>query len=234
MTWRLRLSAIVSLLVFVTACGAPAPTEVPPDEVVRRAAQAMLAQKTMHFKLDIGGAPVMLNPALGLSLRSAEGDFARPDRMGVHVKLVTPLAAVEADMIALGDQQYVTNFLTKQWEPLPAQFGFNPAVMFHPEFGLERTLEGGLDGAAHAGVESIDGAQVYRVTGSLDGMRLQSMSGGLIRAGRVQAEVWIDAGAFTVRRALLVDAAADPEQPTTWTMTFSSFGKTVEIEAPIR
>jgi lipoprotein LprG len=234
MTRRLRLGLIVSLLAFATACSAPSPTEVPPDEVVRRAAQAMLDQKTMHFKLDIGGAPAMINPALGLALRSAEGDFARPDRMGVHVKLVTPLAAVEADMIALGDQQYVTNFLTKHWEPLPAQFGFNPAVMFHPEFGLERTLAGGLDGAAHAGVESIDGAQLYRVTGSLDGMRLQFMSGGLIRAGRVQVEVWIDAGAFTVRRALLVDAAADPEQPTTWTMTFSHFGETVEIEAPIK
>ena len=137
-------------------------------------------------------------------------------------------------MIALGDDQYLTNFLTHEWEPLPPEFGFNPAVMFHPEFGLEKTLEGGLDAAELIGVESIDGAQAYRVKGSLDGIRLQFMSGGLIGTGRVEAELWVDAQTFIVRRTVLQDPSVDSEEPSTWTLTFSKFGTPVAIEKPIQ
>ncbi|HLF27594.1 MAG TPA: LppX_LprAFG lipoprotein [Anaerolineae bacterium] len=219
-------------LAILSACSPP-PPELPPDEVVQRAANAMLDQSALHFTIAIEGKPVTINSALGLSLRSAEGRFVRPDRMGVHLKIVASLAAIEADMIALGEEQYLTNFLTQAWEPLPAEFGFNPAVLFHPEFGLEQTLAGGLDGAANAGVESIDGAQVYRVRGSLDGARLQFMSGGLISTGRVDVDVWVDAQTFVVRRTVLVDATTDSEQPSTWILTFSKFGEPASIEKPI-
>ena len=231
---RYRPIAVLTLVMSLSACGAPPPPELPPDEIVQRAARAMLDQASLHFKIEISGAAVTINPALGLSLRSAEGDFVRPDRMGVFLKIVSPVAAIEADMIALGDEQYITNFLTKQWEPLPAEFGFNPAVMFHPEYGLEKTLESGLDDASVAGVESIDGAQAYRVKGSLDGTRLQLMSGGLISTGRVDVDVWVDAQAFTVRRVVLVDTATSVEKPSTWTLTFGKFGVPATIEAPIK
>lgn len=231
---RFRRGIIVCILIALPACGAPPPPDLKPDEVISRAATAMLAQNSMHFKIEISGAPVSINKPLGLSLRSAEGDFTRPDRMGAHLKIVSPVAAIEADMIALGNDQYVTNFLTQKWEPLPAEFGFNPAVMFHPEHGLEKTLEAGLDNASSAGVESIDGAPAYHVKGSLDGARLQFMSGGLISTGRVEVDVWSDAQAFTVRRAVLVDTSTDPQKPSTWTITFSKFGQPVSIEAPVK
>lgn len=227
----LKLSMLGLLL---CACGAPPPPDLPPDEMVQRAAQAMLAQNSMHFKIDISGGAVTINPALGLTLRSAEGDFTRPDRMGVHLKIIRAPAAIEADMIALGDEQYITNFLTQKWESLPAEFGFNPAVMFHPEFGLEKTLEGGLDDAALVGVEASNGAQAYHVKGSLDGARLQVMSGGLIGTGRVEVEVWVDAQTFTVQRTVLVDPSQDAAKPAVWTLTFSKFGEPVTIEAPIQ
>lgn len=233
MSLRFRLGMALAVLMSVSACGPPPPPELPPNEVVQRAAAAMLNQNTMHFQFEISGAPVTINPALGLSLRSSEGDFARPDRMGLRAKIISPLAALEADMIALGDEQYITNFLTKQWEPLPAEFGFNPAVMFHSEFGLEKTLEAGLDDAALVGIESIDGAQTYRVKGSLDGTRLQFMSGGLISTGRVDVEVWVDTQTFNIRRTVLVDNRTDSEEPTTWSISFSQFGEPVSIEAPI-
>ena len=223
--------ALVTLI--VPACATPPPPELPPGEIVQRAARAMLDQSSLHFKIEIGGAAVAINPTLGLSLRSAEGDFARPNRMGVSLKIISPVAAIEADMIALGDEQYITNFLTQQWEPLPAEFGFNPAVMFHPDYGLEKTLEAGLDDAALGGVESIDGAPAYRVTGRLDGARLQFMSGGLISTGRVDVDVWVDAQAFLVRRVVLVDTASDAEKPSTWTLSFGKFGAPVTIEAPV-
>ncbi|HEY4687970.1 MAG TPA: LppX_LprAFG lipoprotein [Anaerolineae bacterium] len=231
---RYCLRLVVLSLFLLSACGAPPPPDLPPNDIIQRAATVMLDQDTLHFKVEIGGAAVTINPGLGLALRSAEGDFVRPDRMGVHLKIVTPVAAIEADMIALGDEQYLTNFLTRQWEPLPAEFGFNPAVMFDPEHGLEQTLKGGLDDASLAGVESIDGAQAYRVKGSLDGARLQVMSGRLIGTDRVPVEVWVDAQTFLVRRTVLIDASKDAEKPSTWTLSFSKFGEPVTIEAPLK
>lgn len=130
-------AGLLSLL--LSACGPDIPN-IPPDEVIARAGEAMLNAPSFHFKIDISGAPLYLNKTAQLSLRSAEGDFARPDRMGVHLKVIAAIAAAEMDMIALGDKQYLTNILTKKWEVLPSEFGFNPAIMFDPQVGLEHLL----------------------------------------------------------------------------------------------
>lgn len=233
-----HLAIALVLILLLSACSTPTPPapELPPNEILRRAGAAMLEQSSMHFKIDIDGAAAPINPALGLGLRSAEGDFLRPDRIGVHLKIISPIVSIEADMIALGDEQYVTNFLTQAWEPLPAQFGFNPAVMFHPEFGLERTLAEGLDDASNVGVESLDGVQVYHVRGSVSGDRLQAMSGGLISTGRIDVEVWAEVESFLVRQTVLVDnmtATNEEVEPSTWTLSFSKFGDTVSIDVPI-
>jgi lipoprotein LprG len=226
------LLALVMLSLLLTACGPTIP-QIPPAEVITRAGEAMLQAPSFHFKIDIGGKPVILNQVTQLALRSAEGDFARPDKMGVHLKVLLAVAAAELDMIALGNEQYLTNVLTKQWEVLPPEFGFNPAVMFDPQVGLEQLLlKVGLENAHWIGVETIDGKSVYHLQGSISGEHLQGMSGGLISKGPVDVDLWIDSDTYLPRKAVIVDKDSDPEKPTTWTMTFSSYGKDVNITAP--
>jgi len=219
------------LAFFLAACNPTLP-DLPPGEIVTRAGEAMLNVPSMHFKIDISGAPVVLNPTTALQLRSVEGDFGRPDKMGVHLKVIVAVAAAEMDMIALGNEQYVTDVLTKKWEVLPPQFGFNPAIMFDPKVGLEQVLKGGVDNAQLVGVESIDGINAYRIKGSLDGARVQGMSGGLLSKGRMDVELWAEGSTFLPRKAILIDTGSDPKNPSTWTLSFSSFGKTVDITAP--
>jgi predicted small lipoprotein YifL len=110
--------ALLLLSLLLAACGTGIP-QIPPAEVITRAGDAMLQAPSFHFKIDISGKPVVLNQVTQLSLRSAEGDFARPDKMGVHLKVLVAVAAAELDMIALGNEQYLTNVLTRQWEVLP-------------------------------------------------------------------------------------------------------------------
>ena len=153
--------------------------------------------------------------------------------MGVHLKVIVAVAAAELDMIALGNEQYLTNVLTRQWETLPAKFGFNPAIMFDPQVGLEQLLKAGLDNPHWIGVEAIDGKNLFHVQGSISGERLQGMSGGLIGKGPVDVDLWIEPDTYLPRQAVIVDKDSDPEKPTTWTMTFSSYGKEVHITAPI-
>jgi lipoprotein LprG len=224
---------VVALLILtlLVACSPSLPS-VPAGDIVTRSGEAMLKVPSMHFKIDISGAPVYLNKSVSLSLRSVEGDFARPDQMGVHLKVIAAVAAAEMDMIALGNEQYVTSILTGKWEVLPPQFGFNPAIMFDPKVGIEQLLKSGLDDAQLMGVESIDGVNVYHVKGSLDGARVQGMSGGMIGTGRIEAELWSEGSTFVPRRAILIDTTSDPAKPSTWAMSFASFGKTVNITAP--
>ena len=225
----LLLVCLVGLV--ISACGPNIPS-IPPADVITRAGDAMLNAPSFHFKIEIEGVPVYLNKIAQLSLRSAEGDFARPDRMGVHLKVIAAVAAAEMDMIALGNEQYITNVLTKKWEVLPPKFGFNPAVMFDPQVGLEQLLKSGLDNPHWIGVENIDGQSVYHLQGSISGEKLQGMSGGLISQGPVDVDLWLDSNTYLPRKAVIVDRATDPDKPTTWTMTFSSYGKQVNISAP--
>jgi lipoprotein LprG len=225
------LFSLILLSLMLTACGTDIP-QIPPADVISRAGEAMLQAPSFHFKIDVAGKPVVLNRLTQLSLRSAEGDFARPDKMGVHLKVIAAVAAAELDMIALGNEQYLTNVLTKQWEPLPAEFGFNPAIMFDQQVGLEQVLKGGLDNARWIGVENLDGKSVYHLQGSISGERLQGMSGGLISTEPIDADLWIEPDTSLPRKAVIVDKDSDPEKPTTWTMTFSSYGKDVNIAAP--
>jgi len=223
--------ALLLLSVFLFACTPDIP-QLPPAEVISRAGDAMLAAPSFHFKIDLSGAPVILNKLTQLSLRSAEGDFSRPDKMGVHLKVIAAVAAAELDMIALGNEQYLTNVLTKKWEVLPPEFGFNPAVMFDPKMGLEQLLKGGLDNPHWIGVETMDGKNIWHLQGSIDGARVQGMSGGLISNGPADVDLWIEPNTFLPRQAVIVDKNSNPDKPTTWTMTFSSFGKDVNITAP--
>ncbi len=225
------LFVLVLLGLLLTACGTSIP-QVPPAQVITRAGDAMLQAPSFHFNIDLSGKSVVLNQATQLSLRSAEGDFARPDKMGVHLKVLLAVAAAELDMIALGNEQYVTNVLTQQWEVLPPKFGFNPAIMFDPQVGLEQLLKAGLDNAHWIGVEVLDGKNLYHLQGSISGDRLQGMSSGLIGKGPIDVDLWIEPDTYLPRKAVIVDKDSDPEKPTTWTMTFSSYGKEVNIAAP--
>ena len=225
------LLTLILLGLLLAACGPDIP-QMPPAEAITSAGDAMLQAPSFHFKIDISGKPVVLNRVTQLSLRSAEGDFARPDKMGVHLKVLVAVAAAELDMIALGNEQYLTNVLTKQWEVLPPEFGFNPAVMFDPQIGLEQLLKAGLDNAHWIGVEVLDGKSLFHLQGSISGERLQGMSGGLIGKGPIDIDLWIEPDTHLPRKAVIVDKDSDPEKPTTWTMTFSSYGKEVNISAP--
>jgi lipoprotein LprG len=89
-----------------------------------------------------------------------------------------------------------------------------------------------LDNVHWIGVESIDDKTVFHLQGSISGERLQGMSGGLISKGPIDVDLWVESDTYLPRKAVIVDKDTDPEKPTTWTMTFSSYGKDVNITAP--
>ena len=193
----------------------------------------MLTVESLHFNIERDGALAYIDSGGLLAFKRAEGDFQSPDRMRAVVRVITAFTPVDVGMVALGDEQYTTDPITGEWGQLPPEWGqLNLVVIFDPETGIQQLLKDGVTDLELLGTEEIDDRLQYRIRGRASGERLNDMTLGFIGQGDVELEVWVDAEDHYVRRLYITDPVTDPEDPTTWTLEFSSFGQAVEIKAP--
>src|SRR5436190_771405 len=114
----MRISTpLILLALFLGACQSGTPSGPASAEILTKAGAQLEATKTFHFsyKNEGGGAPI-LN---GLTLNTAEGDFAKPDKLKVNLNANFGSSVVEVQFIGLGDVSYVSNPITKEWQKVP-------------------------------------------------------------------------------------------------------------------
>lgn len=234
---RPLLLLLVTLI--LVACGGPAqPTPVPtptptPREISAAVGRATQASQSVHFVIELGGKPLPID-ATGLTvLNSMEGDLKRPDGVLAVLGVTIGGGVAEIRTVSLAGQQFITNPITRQWQCLAPGAAFDPAVLFAPDRGIEFLLQEGFDDVALVGVEDLDGRPHYRLSGSIDGTKLQPISGNLLGAGPVTVELWADQASMRATRLFITDTATDPAAPTTWTVQFSDYDKTVDVRAPV-
>ncbi len=228
--------ALVSLA--LAACGAgiggPTPTPTPtPAEIAAGVGRATAEAQSLRFSVTLAGRPVPIDSSGLFTLREMEGGLQRP--AGVLATLTVQSAAglTEIRTVSLEGRQYITNPLTRAWQCLAPGMAFDPAVLFDPERGIEALLQRGLQDVALVGEEEVGGRASYHLRGTLDGEQLAAISGGMIGAGPVAAEIWADKETLRALRLTLVDSATDPAEPTTWTMSFSDYGQPVDVRDPV-
>ncbi|HNB50852.1 MAG TPA: LppX_LprAFG lipoprotein [Anaerolineales bacterium] len=228
------LFSFSSLLLFL-ACSPP-PPELPPQDIITQAADRMKAAPGFHFVIDRQGAPAFLDPDQTLSFRRAEGDYVAPDRAKASVRVIAPGIVAEIQAVAIGERYWETNFLTGEWQELPAELAFNPAILFDPETGLQPILLADLTNLTLNGVVELDdlpGLSLYHLTGTLDTTHLYDLSYTLIGPAPVQTEIWIAPDTFDLYRILLTEPApAAGGEPTIWQVDFWNIGEVVEISPP--
>src|SRR5256714_1604569 len=156
---RLMRLAFVLVALTVAAC-APAPRELTPKEVLDRAADALDKATTAHFALEQQNGSVQL--AAGVQVVNAEGDVQRPDRMNMKFTLRLAGFSAEAQLIAIGEDLYVTNPLSGQWQKAPSSTGA-PRVL-DKEAGISALLRQVSD-PQRVGNESVDSVQTVHVKG---------------------------------------------------------------------
>ena len=164
----LTLSLLLMFVLFTQACSDPSPAATPvptatptpinPQAILDDCGQAMSTLKSFRFRIEHseeGGTPL----AQGMTLTDASGTVANPDRLALDFVGVAGSFAVKGNLIAIGDEVYMTNPLSGEWHAASA---INPLEFFNPSQGIAEILSQVQD----ATLISQDAAE-YRIGGTL-------------------------------------------------------------------
>jgi hypothetical protein len=235
-----RLILTLFLLLLLAACGddaTPTPTIAPtptpdPTAILQQAGETMQGLQSVHFDITRTGGPAYLDVDQLLILNSAVGDYAAPDAAQAAITIASPGIAMVINTIAIGDEQWITNPLNQQWEQLPPEWGFNPAVLFDPELGWQPLLNEDMTGITLLGLVELNGQTVYHLRGTVSGERIRVVTGGITGSDEpITVEAWVDPTTHHVLRLHFVTGSPSGE-PTDWLINFSNFNTPVTIAPP--
>lgn len=238
---RMLLVCVAACLVLVGCAGVGGvqgtPTPTPsPDDIIGRVAQAAQEAESLTFNIEFSGAPVYADPATRrFALVSVEGDLQRPDGALARIRVRSVGAVAEIRLVSLDGQLYATNPITRGWQCYPQGSLFDPVVLFDAEQGVTYLLRETFTDVTLLGIEepeTLDGPH-YHLQGTMPGPPLNEISYGLLGAGDVATDLWVDVATGRVSRIVLVDTGSNPDTPSTWALTLSDYNKDVDIRAPI-
>jgi lipoprotein LprG len=216
---------------------APTPTAVPtptptPAEISAQIGKATQASQSFHFEIGLSGKPMFTDTSNLFAISSIVGDLKRPDGVLATLKVSASGGVNEIKSVSLAGKQYITNSITLAWQCLPPGTAFDPAILFDPNKGFEYLLQRQYQDVALLGTEDLAGKPSYHLRGTLPGPALRAISGGLLGAGAVKADLWADTASKRASQLVLVDSATDTAAPTTWKIVFSDYEKAVDVRAP--
>jgi hypothetical protein len=232
--WRVHILLLLPGFL-LCACGRTSYEELPPEEIVTRAADRMRALRGFHFLIERSGAPALLDPEQAIAFRRAEGDFEAPDKAQATVRIIGPGLVAEVDIISIGEIQWETNLLTGAWQELPPSWGFNPALLFDNAIGIQAIMDSDLQAIELTGFDELDeipGLALYRLEGEVLGEKLYALSFGMMGPDSMKVQLWIKPETFELYRMLITDPKPDADEPSVWQMDFWDFDQPIEISPP--
>lgn len=232
---RRLLFSLSLIVVLIAGCGEPDLEQLPAEQIIANSAERMNGMDGFYFTIDRTGAPAFLDKDETISFRRAEGYYAAPDRSQAVVRIITPGLVTEVEVVSIGDTQWESNVMSADWQQLPPNWGFNPAVLFDPNIGIQSILAADLTELQVLEPEKLDDGpdeQLYVLTGNLDGNRIYEMSYGLIGPESLQTRLWIMPESFELVRAEVVQANRGQEEPSVWLVDFAEFDRVIDIKPP--
>src|SRR5262245_6631131 len=198
-------------------------------EIVTRAGDSLNTSQSFHFsyKNEGGGAPIFNN----LTLNTADGDFAKPDKLRVKINANYGSSVVESEFIALGEQGYISNPLTREWQKVPG--AVSAGTVFDPQTGVTAILKK-MKNPTRQADETIDGVATYHIQGEVDAGDLSSYTGGKPLTGTaLKTDIWVGQQDFRIRQVRIPGKIAE-EDPAgiIRTIKLSAYDQPVTIQAP--
>ncbi len=172
------------------------------------------------------------------------GDFQSPDRSAGKLQAVLGIAALELEIIVIGDQAYIANPETGAWDQIPLIYtGLpNPYDLVLPPADTSRYTDVRITEG-----QTLNGIQTLRVRANLRSQVLGSAYDNLF------FEMWIGEEDDLIHRLIMTGETDFDEQASAglggsalgagdiggkaefnMTVTYSDFNKPLSIEAPVR
>lgn len=238
--FRLLIPLVLGLVVAMGACrngddtqtGTPgsSPAALTAESILTAAGDQWAKTETAHFKLAVDGDAYIDN-AQSIKLLSAEGDIKRPDAVKADAKIDVQITQANISLIAIGDRAWMTNFLSGKWEAAPADFSYNPAILFDDQNGIKPILAG-LRNPERQGDETVNDRKAHKVTGTVDEQTVDRVTSGSIKGDAIDVTVWVDAKTNDLLRVTLKEPDSVREKPVEWTLDLSKQGEAVDIQPP--
>jgi lipoprotein LprG len=217
-----------------TAAPTLTPTYTPtpdPALMLRAAGQAMQALESVRFEMSRDGAPVYFDPDAQLVFNSAVGQYAAPDSVRAVIKVQGPGITLEINSIAIGEDQWLTNPLTRRWEKLPPGWGFNPAALFDPELGWEPLLSEDITVLAGPLSVGLNGRPHHQFRATAVGPRLSVITAGLVQDESIELTIWMQPDTRLISQLQFETGEANGER-SQWLLTFTEFNEPITISPP--
>jgi lipoprotein LprG len=233
------LLTLILLLFTLAACSDPSLPDLPAEELVQQTAVRLQDATGFQFTIARDGAPAFLDPGETLSFRRATGAYVAPDRALATVRVIGPGLITDVDVISVAEIQWQTNVVTGAWEELPPNWGFNPAVLFDNDIGIQAVLLADLSQVALAEPENLVESEgpdelLYSVTAVASGANIYQMSGFLIGPEEVGIQLWIRPETFELVRIVLREPEPEYEElESTWQVDISNYDELIDIQPPV-
>ncbi len=168
------------------------------------------------------------------------GDFQAPDRSRFTTVATSGGSSLEYDSIVIGMEGYQENPFSGVWEASPDAFIFlgEASHLGKLDLGLETEV---VELITLVGVVDLDGVSVYYLSGALPADAAADLVGDSSLENKaydapVETEMWIGVEDFLVRKLGVRFKQTEPTSGTSLAgqtiMTFSDYGKAVDIQAP--
>jgi len=198
------------------------------SEIIANSAEIMREIDSFHFEIthEGGGTPIVM----GLEMREATGDVAKPGKLSTTISATMSGILVRVDIITVGTTTYMTNPLTRQWELLPGEF--SAISIFDPDAGVVAILEGMTD-LTKLDDEKIDTFTCFHIKGKIPCESLRPITLSSIEGIDIDVEVWIDKEEFLLHQIKLDGRITETEKEGIIRyLKLSNFDQEVEIELP--
>jgi lipoprotein LprG len=214
------------LLLLLVGCGGDNSSKAPSAQQLIHNAQAAIQKvSSYHFNLKTQN----ISTSSQLPIESADGDIVVPDKLQATANVVFGGANVQAQMIALGDKQYIN--VLGGWQETTGLL--DPRALSDPQKGVAAIL-GEMKNPSTPTDSSSDGTPCWSVNGKLDASNLSGITGGGTPAG-TQDDVTVCIGKSDNLPYLItikgVATQGDTAQSVR-TFKLSKFNEQITISAP--
>ncbi|MGC4192433.1 MAG: LppX_LprAFG lipoprotein [Thermomicrobiales bacterium] len=227
------LALVVAMLAGAFATPASAQDAPDPTSLLKQTSEILAQTQSLHFTLTVDG-DTYIDDQDQMRLVKAEGALQRPGKVEVEFQIeLFGSGNISIKMITIDGTAYSTDLLTGKWGPAPAEFGYDPALLFDTNGGLGPVVSK-LTDAAVTGSEKVDGRDCWKVEGTADKASIDFITDATMIGDSFHATLWIDKENGQLRKVSLAEPADNgKDHPATWTMDLKDYDdSSIDIEAP--